>query len=205
MQNMTPSTEIITLGQIAKIQENLGAGLRKSGILKDAMQMALQYNGPAIIRAMVEAVRKCAERFRYMIVRHVTVDRNQNPFDALKETGCNLYVFNYLVETMPKGNGTEVDVFFFKLGYPVDNVGLENEYELRGFKPADPYSLVKANKDDHTLADKHPNCTYWRNSKGEMCLISFDQWRSGNRDVGIRYSDNKSLWSEYQWFAGIPK
>ena len=205
MQNMTPSieTEIITPGQITKIQENLAAALRKSGVLKESVQLALQYNGPAIISSMVEAVCKCAERFCNVIVRHVTVDPDQKPYDVLKSTGCNLHFIDHLLETMPKGNGKKVDIFFFKIGYSVDDTGLEKEYGLRGFKPADPYSLAKVNKDDPTFAYKHPNCTYWKNDKGKYCSIMFDCWRDGDRDVGVGYSGNS--WSGHLWFAGIRK
>lgn len=204
MQDMTPSTEVITPGQIAKIIENLAAALRKSDILlKGPVQLALQYNGPAIIIGMVEAVCKCAERFCNVIIRHATVDRNEKPYNVLKATGCNLHFIGYLLEAMPNGNGTEVDIFFFKLGYLVNDAGLEKEYELRGFKPVDPYSLAKINKDDRTFAYKHPNCTYWKNNEGKCCSIMFDCWRDGDRDVGVGYSGNS--WSGNLWFAGILK
>lgn len=199
---MTPSTEVITAGQIGKIQENLGAALRKSGLQNESVQKAIEQNGSAIIDEMVVVLRKYAEKFCNLFTRFTKVDRSLKPQAILDATGRKQYTDSVIVADMPKGDGDEAEVVFFKLGHFVNDADLEKEYEMRGLVPADPYSLAKVNQDDLAFADEHPNGTHWKNTQGNWCFASFNRW-DGERTVDVNRLD--SGWHDYWSFAGLRK
>lgn len=137
-----------------------------------------------------------------LIIRHVKVDRSLNPQEVLDTTGRRQYTDPDVVASMPKGEGDEVDVVFFNLDRYVTEDELEKEYELRGLKSADPYSLAAVNRDDPTFADTNPNGTHWKGADGKWCSAAFGQW-DVERRVGVdRRGD---VWSGLWWFAGVRK
>ena len=204
---MTPSVNTITAGQIGKFQELLGARLRKSGFLSEACQQVLATQGDVLADEMVVAIRKRVEAMDSIIVRRTKVDRSRAPCKALESTGRKLYVNDNVVAAMPKGEGEEVDVCFFKLdlsergGWISDN-GLEKEYALRGLKAADPYSQAAVNEADPTFADDHPNATHWKDADGKWCFAIFSQWLD-ECYVHVNRYDND--WYGIGWFAGLRK
>ncbi len=200
---MTPST--ITAGQIGKLQELLGAGLRKSGIPSEATQTVIEQQGDLLVGDMLSALRSRVEANSAMIVRHTTVNRTRPPQEALKATGRKQYVTDSVVATMPKGEGETTEVVFFKLdlkgGY-LSNEELAKEYEKRGLNPADPYSLSAMNEADPAFADTHPNVTHWKNAQGKWCYAAFSRWYV-DRYVYVGQSDDG--WRDGWWFAGSRK
>jgi hypothetical protein len=103
---------------------------------------------------------------------------------------------------MPKAEKDEDEVIFFKIGREVSCSELEKEYELRGLKPADPYSQAAVNEADPAFADEHPNGTQWKDKDGNYCCAVFDR-RGVERCVGVgRYG---YVWLDYWWFAGVRK
>lgn len=103
---------------------------------------------------------------------------------------------------MPRGDGDESDVIFFKPGRSVSDVDLDKEYALRGLVPADPYALAAVNEADPAFADEHPNGTHWKDADGNWCYTAFNRWNDGRfvdvcRDV--------RGWFAYWWFAGLRK
>lgn len=199
MQVVTPSE--ITLGQISKLQETLGAALRKSGFSQEAVQRVLETQGEALTAEWLAALQKRVDTQSNQIVRRAAVDRKRSPKAALEATQRNLYVNNSVVAAMPRGEGEEVEVIFFKVGRRyVSDADLEKEYERRGLKPADPYSLAAVNEVDPTFAVNQPNCTHWKDSSGRWSCIIFDDWR-GRQEV--RVCDNDDGWHNNKWwFAG---
>ena len=157
---MTPS-QLITAGQIGNIQEILGAGLRKSGLASEPVQQVLEHQGDELINELIAVVRSRVKAVSDMIVRHVKVNRDRSPQETLEATGRRLYVTESVVATMPRGDGEEIEVVFFKVGRFVSDDDGEKEYELRGLKPADPYSVAAVNEDDQAFTDDHPNCIHW--------------------------------------------
>ncbi len=139
---MTPSG--ITAGQIGKIQELLGAGLRKSWLLSEPVKQVIETQGEVLVFELVAVVRKRVEAVSSLIIRRVKVDLTRTPEQMLKATGCHQYTDADVVEAMPKGEGGEGDVFFFKPrpeaydqnGWISDD-NLEKEFELHGLKPCD--------------------------------------------------------------------
>lgn len=200
METMTPST--MTDGQIDKAADIFRSVLRKHRIelASEAVQQVL---GVAELGAELLAVlRKRVEAVSNMIMRRASMDRDRTPQQALDATGRKRYTNDDVVAVMPKGEGDEAEVVFFKLGRYVSDDDLEKEYELRGLKPADPFSLAAVNEADTAFADERPNGTHWKDANGKWCYIAFDRWNV-ERDVNV-YRDD-SAWDGGWWFAGLRK
>lgn len=205
-ETMTPSEiAVITAGQIAKINENLAAALRKSGFPKDSVQQILETQGDTIVGEMVVVLRKRVEAISGIIVRRVAVNRVRTPQEAIGATGRNQYVTDSVVGTMPRGDGEEAEVHFFNLGRYVNDLELDKEYELRGLKPADPYSLAAVNEDDSAFADEHPNGTHWKDANGKWCYAAFSRWRDERRVLVAHVRRYDRDWYDDWWFAGLRK
>lgn len=201
MENHDP-IKSITPGQVGKVQELIGAALRKSDLQSEPSQQVLENQGTQVINEMVAVFRKYVEAISSMILRHIVVNRTRSPQEAINATGRNKYLTDDVVASMPQGNGNEADVFFFKLGRDISDADLEKEYEMRGLKPADPYALAAANEADPAFADDHPNCTHWKDENGNWCYSAFGRW-DGKRNVGVDRDDYD--WRDYWWFAGCRK
>ena len=205
---MTPSKNIgITAGQIGKIQELLGAALRKSGLLSEPTQQVLKHQGKQLADEFVAAVRKRVEATSNMIARRVKADRTKSPQQALDATRRQQYTDRDVVEGMPKGELDEEDIYLFKpdlsaRGGHISDDDLEKEFDARGFKPADPYKLAKFNADDPAFADEHPNGTHWKDATGRWCFAAFDRWFGGRLVYVNRHDD---VWNDSCWFAGSRK
>ncbi|MDO8471233.1 MAG: hypothetical protein Q7S49_01350 [bacterium] len=205
---MTPSENTITPGQIGKIQEILGAALRKSGLQSEPVQQVIETKGDSLVVELVAVVCKYVEMVSNMIVRYVKVDRTRTPQAVLDATGRKQYIDRNVVKAMPKGDGVEADVHFFKprpeayKNGVISDDDLEAEYEFYGFKSADPYSLAAVNEADPAFADNHPNGTHWKNADGKWCFAAFDRW-DDERLVYV-FRDGYG-WDGSWWFAGVRK
>lgn len=196
---VTPS---ITAGQIGKLQDLIGAALRKCELPSEEVQIVLAKQGDALVAEFLASLRKRVEAIGSTITRHVTVDRCRSPEETLKATGRRLYLTHSVVASMPRGDGLEADVIFFQLNRWISDNDLGREYELCGLKPADPYSLAKANEADPAFADTHPNCTHWKDADGKWCYAAFGSWGGGR---GVDVHRNGSDWDDGWWFAGSRK
>lgn len=198
-KSMTPS--LMTAGQIGKIQELVGAGLRKANLPSEPVQQVLETQGDQIVAECVDSVRRRVEAISEMIVRRVKVDRSRTPQQILDATGRKQYTNCEVVKNILRGEGEEMDVYFFKIGRWVSPVELEKEYESCGFK-ADPYAQAQVNIDDKVFADQYPNGTHWKDADGRWCFAAFSRW-SGERRVYV-YRCARG-WIGYWWFAGVRK
>lgn len=136
------------------------------------------------------------------ITRRVVVNRARSPQEVLDTTGRKQYMAKEVVAGMPRGEGEEVEVIFFKVGRYISDGDLEKEYELCGLKPADPFSQAAVNEADPVFADEHPNVTHWKDVNGRWCYSAFFRWR-GRRYVSV-YRDG-SDWHVDWWFTGLRK
>ena len=195
---MTP----ITLGQAAKFLDIQMAALRKSGLPSEPTQQVLESQGATLADEFVAAVRKRVEAMSKLIVRRVRVNRNRTPQQVLDATGRKQYTDSGVVEGMPRGEGEEVDVYFFSGHCYLSDAELEKDFDLCGLKP-DPYAQAAVNEADPTFADQHPNCTHWRDANGKWCYATFSRWRGGGRGVGVYRGG--SGWDGGWWFAGVRK
>ena len=206
---MTPSETGITTGQIGKIQEVLGAALRKSGFQSEPVQQVLETQGDSLAAELIAVVRKRVEAVSNVIVRHVKVDRSQMPQQVLNATGRKQYTTQSVVDAMPRGEEDEGDVVFFKPrpeSYDknglISDDNLEKEFEFYGLKPCDPYKLSKVNTDDPAFADKHPNATHWKDENNNWCYTAFYRWYDERRVYVDRHDHD---WYDHWWFAGLRK
>lgn len=205
MQSMNPSE--MTSAQMGKIGELLTAGLRKAGLQSEPTQVVIETQGASLTEELVEVIRKRVEGQSNLIVRRVPVNRNRTPKQVLDATGRSKYVIDSIVDAMPHGEGEEVEVVFFKPdltkrnGY-ISDADLDKEYELRGLKPDDPYSVSAVNEADPAFADDKPHGTHWKDSSDKWCFAAFFRWR-GERGVSVGRSDRD--WDDRWWFAGLRK
>jgi hypothetical protein len=208
-KTMSPS-EPITKGQIAEIEEKVGAALRESGLQSGLVQKVLTTKGqcdPMIVE-IVAVVRKCVDVFSKMIVRIVeNVDRTIDPQKMIDATGRKQYTTSDVVKSMPRGTGDRFEVVFFKPepeeytspGY-MSGDDLEKAFARRGLIAIDPYSLAAFNKTNPAFADDKPNGTHWKDADSKWCYAAFRRWVDG-RGVLVCRDDND--WGGIWWFAGI--
>lgn len=197
----------MTDGQIENAVNKLRDAMRKhrSEITSDVAQQVLGVENLGMM--MFTPFRERAEVVSSLIVRTVKVNRGRSQQEAIEATGRAQYTDRKVVDAMPKGEGDEVEVVFFKPdlsnrnGFISDD-DLEKEFELRGLKPADPISVAAVNEADPAFADEKPHGTHWKDVKGNWCFATFHRWR-GEREVDVyrRGSD----WSDGWWFAGVRK
>ncbi|MEJ0001638.1 MAG: hypothetical protein WDN09_00385 [bacterium] len=114
MNPLSPITE----GQIGKICEILASSSaqEQKSFANEPTQKVLEQNAEALVDELEPIIHKYIDAQSNMIVRHVQVNRKRAPQEALDATGRKQYVSNDVVANMPKGEGEETDVFFFKNG-----------------------------------------------------------------------------------------
>lgn len=200
---MTPS-ERITDGQIDKAVSVYREMLQKHRDelgSKEAQQVLGQAD---YVGELVQVLRRRVEAVSDVIVRTVKVNRSRTPQEVLNATCRKQYTTSDVVRDMPHGEkGETAEVIFFREGRFISDDGLEEKYELRGLKPADPYSQAAVNEADPTFADKNPNATHWKDKDGKWCYAAFHRWDGGESDVSV--DRDASGWSDCWWFAGVRK
>ena len=142
------------------------------------------------------------------IIRRVTVDRSRTPQEMLDATGCKQYTIQSVVDSIPRGEGEEVELHFFKPdpseydrnGY-MSVQGLETALKRRGLT-ADPYAQIQLNTDDPTFADEHPNGGQWDVEGNISSFVTFGGWDAGR---GVHVYRCESGWSGVWWLAGSRK
>ena len=207
---MTPS-KMTTAGQIDKAVANYRALLEKHSrdFNTEAVQTVLgqtELAGEqfAVFRQRVKVVSNLIVN---LIVRKVPVNRSRSSQEALDATTRAQYTDRKVVDAMPKGEGDEAEIVFFKPdlsernGFISDD-HLEKEFDLRDLKPADPISVAAVNEADPTFADQIPHGTHWKNANGCWCYAAFIRW-DGERKVRVSRVDNG--WLGHWWFAGVRK
>ena len=205
-QIMTPS-KTTTAGQIDKAVANYRALLEKhSGDFNtDAVQTILGQS--ELVGEQFAVFRRRVEAVSNLIVRRVPVNRRRSQQEALVATNRKQYTNRKVVDAMPKGEGDEAEIVFFKpdlserSGHISDD-DLEKEFERHGLKPADPISVAAVNEADPAFADEKPHSTHWKDTENNWCFATFSRWFDG-REVSVNRND--SDWSDDWWFAGVLK
>lgn len=200
MSNMSPSTpKVLTSGQIGKLEEIFGDGLRKANLQSEPAQQVIENQADALVSELVEIVRKRVEAVSSTIIRRVKVDRTRSPEQVLDATGRAKYIDGQIVKSMPRGTGEDTDIHFVPLGRLTSNDDVEKKLNSLDLRLADPESLAKVNEYDPSFADAHPNFTIWKDADGNWCFAAFSRWHD-KRDVFVdrRVRDWDGLW----WVAG---
>lgn len=199
---VSPSENTITAGQIGKIQDLVGAGLRKSGLMSEPTQEVIETQGDSLVSEIVSAIRKRVEAMSKIIRRHVLVDRTQTPVQAIDATGRRKwYIDEEVLAEMPLEGRAEDTVEFFELDYNPTTAELDREYEARGLRP-DPLATAQAMADDPAFADERPVAVQWRDKKNHACYAIFYR-NDGERDVNVNWHAYR--WSRLYRFAGVRK
>ena len=206
MTTSTPSTQTdlgITEGHIGKINELNGAVLRKRGgnFRPTDVQLMLERSGSVLQDRFFSLVEELVIATANVIIRTVKVNRSRSPKEMVAATNRTEYTDNSVVKAIPRGEGDEVTVEFFKLGKYVSDDDLAREYEKRGLTP-DPYALAAVNEADPAFADEHPNGTHWKDENGNWCFVAFRRY-DGRRDVSV--DRNRSGWRDHWWVGGVRK
>jgi hypothetical protein len=223
MKQMTPSRKSITDGQIGKINENLSAMLRKrrNELPANIVQYLLEEEVDETLTAkLFNRLRIEVELLSNIIYRYVKVSRRLSPQEMLNATKRNVIIDYEGIDLLPKGEGAEVEIVLFSVpGKDLTEEELEDEYATRNLRPVDPYSLAALNENDPEFADRHPNCTHWKDQNGAWCSIFF-QWCDNERSIhlyrpdspghkylGVYETEDVGEYIEYDdwWFAGIRK
>lgn len=196
----------MTDGQIENAVNKFRDAMRKhrSEITSDVAQQVLGVENLGMM--MFTPFRERAEAVSNLIVRTAKVNRGRSQQEAIEATGRAQYTDRKVVDSMPKGEGDEVEVVFFKpdldfVGF-ISGDDLEKEFELRGLKPADPTSVAAVNEADPAFADEKPHGTHWKDAKGNWCYAVFGRWY-GKREVCV-YRCGYG-WCDSWWFAGVRK
>jgi hypothetical protein len=154
---------------------------------------------------ILDTIRDTESQFRIT----VRVNRSRSPQQAIEATGRALNIDREVVASMPKGDGDEVEIVFFKIvlfkldipkQHCLSDSDLKNEYLLRGLRPADPISIAAVNEADPAFADRKPHTSHWKDAKGCWCYITFHCW-GGKREVVVH--SNNDDHKDNEWFAGI--
>lgn len=197
----------MTDGQIENAVNKLRDAMRKhrSSITSDVAQQVLGVENLGMM--MFSPFREHAEAVSNLIVRKVPVNRNRTQQEAIEAAGRVQHTDRNVLDSMPKGEGNEAEVVFFKPdlsqrnGFISDD-DLEKEFELRGLKPADPISVAAVNEADPAFAGEKPHGTHWKDAKGNWCYAAFCCW---DDERGVHVFRFDSGWGNGWWFAGVRK
>lgn len=208
-KTVTPSAEskAMTEGQITKAVGAYRALLEKHAPEFESGVVQLVLGDPGLAGEMFSLFRQRVEARASEIVRRVKVDRTIEPQPMLDALGRNQYTDKKVVASMPRGEGDEVDMVFFKPrpeeytrpGF-MSSADYMKALDRRGLKP-DPYAQAQANKDDPAFADEHPNGTQWQEDD-HYNFAAVSRW-GGRRGVGVgRHGGD---WNGNWWFGGVRK
>ncbi len=203
-KNMPDAVAFATEDQIGHILEMWKKRLKMRKLTRDEGQVIIT-NGGLYLPVMDQATDVLVDRVRMnmsnTIVRMIKVNRGRSPQEALDATNRTQYTDKKVVATIPRGEGDEVEMTFFRLGVYATNEEVAAEYEARSSKP-DPYAQMAINQADSAFADEYPNGTQWPNGQGGYNYLSFFRW-SGGRDVGCGHDVDD--WFGDWWFGGVRK
>jgi hypothetical protein len=138
-----------------------------------------------------------------MSTRNVSgVNRAQSPQDALDATERKQFTTKSAVNSMPRGEGENVELRFFDLDYDPTPTELDAEYKSRNLK-ADFFALAKHMQDDPAFADECPVVCQWDlGENGVASYAVFHRWRD-ERSVDVDRYGNR--WNRLYRFAGVCK
>lgn len=200
---MTPS-EGVSREQLGRFLDKFEIRLRGAGFKKEDFQKGiLEIPETPLMDELLAVVSRFVAMVVNTIVHVVTgIDRGRKPQEAIDATGRRQYVDREVVATMPRCDGDQVELEFFKLdlsarGGWISNSDLQKEFESRKLVP-DPMAQIAFNKANPAFADDHPNATLWKDADGKWCYLAFYLCVERRVDCGR----NEHGWHENWWFVG---
>lgn len=130
-RTMSPS---MTDGQIDKAVGVLRARLRKhcTEFSSDAAQQVV--TSPAFGPNLLAVFRNMYGAVSGLVTRHVDkIDRVRTPQQILDDLGRKQYTDREVVESMPRGDSDEGDVYFFPVSRSISDDDLEKGYQSKGW------------------------------------------------------------------------
>lgn len=208
-RTMIASGSGMTDGQIDNAVNKLRAAMLKNrnSIGRGVAQEILGMSNVGMI--LFETFREAAEARDGLISRQVRVNRNRTPQEMLDATGFNQCGYIDFIETMPRGEGDEVEVVFFQPkawecdrdGNLMQALDLEKALARRGLVRADPYSVAAVYEADSDFIDNKAVIVHWDTTLSERSPSACFYSSEGNRKV--RLSNFCSHGGIRQWCAGI--
>ncbi len=125
-----------------------------------------------------------------MIVRHVTVDRDQTPETLINKTNRVQDIDKDVIKTIPhQGKGIEkVDLYFFKLNRYLTSDQIDQALAMAGLE-ADYYAQIQMNIDEPEFDNDHLNAAQWDNKDGKTSIIYFGWDEHNGSIVGCKRHD----------------
>jgi hypothetical protein len=200
----TTESQFATEDQLGHILEMWKRRLKNRRLTREEGQLIITDGGlylPVMDQAADVLVDRVRTNLTNTVIRIVKVNRNRTPQEVLDATKRNQYTDKAIVKTMPKGEGDEVEVTFFKLGRYISDADLAKEYEARGLRP-DQYAQAAVNEADPGFADEHPNGSHWQRTDGGYNFLTFSRW---NDERSVYCNRNDNAWNDPWWFAGVRK
>ena len=205
---MITSVDMMTEAQIERIVGVFRAALikQRSEIRSDAVQVVLGTRN--LGRILVDPIYVIAKCTTARWARNV--NRGQSPLEMLRSTGHNVTKpACELAHTMPKGEGTEGEVIFFKIEdakyEQVTLAELTAEYRRRGLKAADPYLVGAINKANPDFLKEQQNQTHWEDPAGGWYTLTFyhdNDMSKGDAHI-TKHEAGDKLFVGNWWYAGV--
>ncbi len=191
---------VSAMGVLTSLITMLVEAVKAAGGTMECLYRLVTPEGAETLRRIAKIIAEDAGSFIRVVV---SVNRTRTPQQVLDATGRRQYTDPKVVDSMPSGEGAGAEVVFFQVGRYISNAELEKEYELRGLRPCDPYTLAAINEADPALADTKPNGTHWQDASGNWCYVAFRHWHGVERRVEV--DRHGSGWYGHWWFAGLRK
>ena len=203
-KTVTPSEALITAGQIGKIQELLGAGLRKSRLLSEPVQQVLETRGNNLCEDLMDVVDSYVEAVCFEMVTFRIV-RDGRPLEKKIEEGfkhVDRGITSQNFKVVPEVGPAPEEAILVNFGETIyhsrDVVERLEEIGLRPGLPTELVDLSKSYPDSKKLAACFPIIAL-----GDMWLVPDNGYSVAqlNGNVSDRYLEE--TWWSWEWDDGM--
>ncbi|MBX4195418.1 hypothetical protein KW796_00470 [Candidatus Parcubacteria bacterium] len=157
---------------------------------------------PEMARRFLDVHHELAEvRPMDRIVCRVRVDRSRTPRQALSYYKGNAIITS-AVDSMPRGEGEEVDVIFYRLSSEMSDEYIEEAYGHE--HKTDPYAVLAVHQLKPDFFHAHPGGTYWKDVAGNWCHLMI----TGRRSSQYLYAEQGNAgigWASDVWLGFVRK
>lgn len=202
-----PGSRGMSLSQVSTIGELVKLELRRrqfSSIL--ARRVVDGPVGKLLAKKFADDFYVWMHIYNSLIVKTVRVDRQAEPQGMVLDLNAQGSSLNAIVvEEMPTGVGSKVDVHLFSIpnvGGFITRAKIADYMGVLGLKPADPYSLAAVYRDHPRFVYGKPCRTDWEDRNKQHCYMAFEV-REGGVHVIVEHEMDEI--DDNWWFAGVPK
>ena len=136
------------------------------------------------------------------IVVPMTVKRGLSAQEWLDSMGRKLNVDPNAISSLPlnAGGPEKAEFVWIKVGRNIGDEQVDKILAEHGLV-RDLGMQLQYNAEHPWFAQTHPNGYSWKNNKGEWCVLSFNDSKSGEARVQVR-SDYGTGWNSDTWIGG---